>query len=167
MSHSRGQAPALTSSKIPNCYSASMSSANTTCSNYPPFFTQLMMPLAYSQQSTSIIFWDSWCPWESEGTTKGTVWETSWTATKFCWVCGKFICEMCSTMHSEWEEFSKHEVVSIEQIHNSVKQLVPIHQRKSLYCSQHQGKMAQVSWSSSFLKLAWLQPEIQPLPPSL
>ena len=42
-------------------------------------------------------------------------------------------------MHSEWEEFSKHEVVSIEQIQSNVKQLVPP-KKVSLYCSQHQGK---------------------------
>ena len=65
--------------------------------------------------------------------------KTSRTATKFCRDCGKFICEKCSEMHSEWEEFSEHEVVSIEQVQSNVKQLVPP-KKVSLYCSQHQGK---------------------------
>ena len=60
--------------------------------------------------------------------------KTSRTATKFCRDCGKFICEKCSEMHSEWEEFSKHEVVSNEQIQSNVKQLVPP-KKVSLYLS--------------------------------
>ena len=42
-------------------------------------------------------------------------------------------------MHSDWEEFSEHEVVSMEQVQNNVKQLVPP-KKVTLYCSQHQGK---------------------------
>ena len=61
------------------------------------------------------------------------------TATKFCRDCGKFICERCLEMHSEWEEFSKHEVVSIEEVKSNAKQLVPP-KKVSLYCSHHQGK---------------------------
>ena len=41
-------------------------------------------------------------------------------------------------MHREWEEMSKHEVISIEQIQSSVKQLVPP-KKVTLYCSQHEG----------------------------
>ena len=59
-------------------------------------------------------------------------------ATDFCRDCGKFICEKCTEMHSEWEEFSKHEVVSMEQIQSNVKQLVPP-KKVTLYCSQHEG----------------------------
>ena len=43
-------------------------------------------------------------------------------------------------MHSEWEEFSNHEVVSMEQIQSNVKQLVPPKREVTLYCSLHQGK---------------------------
>ena len=60
-------------------------------------------------------------------------------ATKFCKDCGKFICERCLEMHSDWEEFSNHEVVSMEQVQSNVKQLVPP-KKVTLYCSQHQGK---------------------------
>ena len=61
------------------------------------------------------------------------------TATKFCRDCGNFICERCLEMHSEWAEFSKHEVVSIEEVKSNAKQLVPP-KKVSLYCSHHQGK---------------------------
>ena len=40
---------------------------------------------------------------------------------------------------SEWEDFSKHEVVSMEQVESNVKQLVPP-KNVTLYCYQHQGK---------------------------
>ena len=46
-------------------------------------------------------------------------------ATKYCRDCGKFICERCVEMHSDWDEFSNHEVVSMEQVQSNVKQLVP------------------------------------------
>ena len=41
-------------------------------------------------------------------------------------------------MHSEWEEMSNHEVVSMEKIQNNIKQLVPP-KKVTLYCSQHEG----------------------------
>ena len=64
------------------------------------------------------------------------------TATKFCRDCGKFVCDKCTDVHSEWEDFSKHEVVSIDQVQSSVKQLIPPKKVVPLYCSQHhdQGK---------------------------
>ena len=42
-------------------------------------------------------------------------------------------------MHSEWKEFTKHTVVSIEEIQSDVKQLVPP-KKVILCCPQHQGK---------------------------
>ena len=65
--------------------------------------------------------------------------KTARSATNFCRDCGKFICEMCSTMHSEWEDMSHHEVVSIKQLQNNVKQLVPP-KKIIMYCSVHKGK---------------------------
>ena len=62
--------------------------------------------------------------------------KTARTATNFCRDCGKFICDICSTAHSEWEEFSKHEVVSVEQVQSNVKQLVPP-KKVTLYCPHH------------------------------
>ena len=66
--------------------------------------------------------------------------KTTRAATNFCRDCGKFICEKCTEMHSEWEEFSMHEVVSMEQIQSNVKQLVPPKKDVILYCSLHPGK---------------------------
>lgn len=65
--------------------------------------------------------------------------KTSRIATSFCRDCGKFICEKCVEMHSEWDEFSKHEVASIEEIEGNVKQLVPPKKAVTLFCSLHQG----------------------------
>ena len=62
------------------------------------------------------------------------------TATKFCRDCGKFVCEKCVEMHSEWDEFSNHEVVSMEQVQSNMKQLVPPKKEVTLYCSLHPGK---------------------------
>ena len=42
-------------------------------------------------------------------------------------------------MHSEWKEFTKHTVVSIEEIQSDLKQLVPP-KEVILCCPQHQGK---------------------------
>ena len=64
--------------------------------------------------------------------------KTTRTATNFCRDCGEFICENCTEMHREWKELSKHEVVNMEQIQTSVKQLVPP-KKVTLYCSQHKG----------------------------
>ena len=61
-------------------------------------------------------------------------------ATKFCRDCGKFVCERCVEMHSEWDEFLNHEVVSMEQVQSNVKQLVPPKKEVTLYCSLHPGK---------------------------
>ena len=41
-------------------------------------------------------------------------------------------------MHSEWEEMSKHEVVSMEKIQSDAKQLLPP-KKVTLYCSHHEG----------------------------
>ena len=41
-------------------------------------------------------------------------------------------------MHSEWEEMSKHEVISMEKIQSNIKLLVPP-KKVTLYCSQHEG----------------------------
>ena len=65
--------------------------------------------------------------------------KTIQTATKFCRDCGKFICDKCADMHNEWEDFSKHEVVSVNQVRSSVKQLIPP-KKVTLYCSLHHDK---------------------------
>ena len=68
--------------------------------------------------------------------------KSSRTATSFCRDCGKFICELCCDIHSQWKEFSKHKLVSMKQLQSTVKELSHRQQPKSrtLYCSQHKGK---------------------------
>ena len=61
------------------------------------------------------------------------------TAINFCRDCGQFICEKCLEMHRDWKEFTKHTVVTIEEIQSDVKKLVPP-KKVVLYCPQHQGK---------------------------
>ena len=60
-------------------------------------------------------------------------------ATSYCRDCGEFICAMCTTIHSQWNDFVNHEVVAIEQLEQKVKQLDAL-KKVTLYCSLHQGK---------------------------
>ena len=60
-------------------------------------------------------------------------------ATSYCRDCGKFICAACVTVHGDWDEYAKHEIVALEQLENKVKQLDTL-KKVTLYCSLHQGK---------------------------
>ena len=60
-------------------------------------------------------------------------------AISYCRDCGEFICAMCTTIHSEWDVFTKHEVVALEQLENKVKQVDAL-KKVTLYCSLHDGK---------------------------
>ena len=60
-------------------------------------------------------------------------------ATSYCRDCGNFICTFCTTVHSDWDAFAKHEVVALEQLESRVKQL-DVLKKVTLYCSLHQGK---------------------------
>ena len=60
-------------------------------------------------------------------------------ATSYCRDCGEFICATCTTVHSEWDAFAKHEVVPMEQFESKVKQLDAL-KKVTLYCPLHQGK---------------------------
>ena len=69
--------------------------------------------------------------------------KSSRNAASFCRDCGQFICELCCDIHSQWKEFSKHEVVSIKQLQSvTIKELSHGQPPRSrtLYCSQHKGK---------------------------
>ena len=69
--------------------------------------------------------------------------KTSKPAISFCRDCGKFICELCCDIHSQWKEFSKHEVVSMKQLPlATMKELshAQLPRSHTLYCSQHKGK---------------------------
>ena len=61
------------------------------------------------------------------------------TVQSFCQDCGQFLCERCFETHSEWKEFSQHEVVSVEEIESNVSKLVPP-KKVVLHCHQHQSK---------------------------
>ena len=60
-------------------------------------------------------------------------------ATSYCRDCGEFICAMCTTIHSEWDTFAKHEVVALEQLESKMKQIDAL-KKVTLYCSLHEGK---------------------------
>ena len=64
-------------------------------------------------------------------------------AISYCRDCSKFICELCTDIHGQWREFSKHEVVSMGQMESTTKELshheLPPKNR-TLYCPQHEGK---------------------------
>ena len=60
-------------------------------------------------------------------------------ATSYCRDCGKYICALCTTVHSDWDDFAEHEVVALEQLESKVKQLDSL-KKVTLYCSLHKGK---------------------------
>ena len=60
-------------------------------------------------------------------------------ATSFCRNCGQFLCARCTETHQEWEEFSSHEVITLDQLEGDVAQLVPP-KKKIMFCSKHSTK---------------------------
>ena len=64
-------------------------------------------------------------------------------ATSYCRDCGQFICDICSTVHKDWDAFDKHEVVALGQLESKVKQLDAL-KKVTLYCSLHQGKELEI-----------------------
>ncbi len=66
--------------------------------------------------------------------------KTTRKATSFCRQCTKFICEVCTTMHKEWEEFDGHEVVSIENVEGDLIRLVSP-KKMSPRCPKHDESM--------------------------
>ena len=64
-------------------------------------------------------------------------------ATSYCRDCGQFICDICSTVHKDWDAFAKHEVVALGQLESKVKQLDAL-KKVTLYCSLHQGKELEI-----------------------
>ena len=64
-------------------------------------------------------------------------------ATSYCRDCGQFICDICFTVHRDWDAFAKHEVVALGQLESKVKQLDAL-KKVTLYCSLHQGKELEI-----------------------
>ena len=57
-------------------------------------------------------------------------------ATSFCRNCGQFICAMCCEIHASWDDFSAHEVMSMDQLKGDVtKHVPPI--KVTHFCSKH------------------------------
>ena len=59
-------------------------------------------------------------------------------AANYCRTC-QFICRKCTEFHQDWEEFSSHEIISLNQLEGDVTQLVPP-TKKVIYCSNHPTK---------------------------
>ena len=60
-------------------------------------------------------------------------------ASSFCRNCGQFICARCTETHQEWDEFSSHEVITLDQLEGDVARLVPP-KKKVMFCSKHSTK---------------------------
>ena len=58
--------------------------------------------------------------------------------TCYCRTCG-FLCDLCKQPHLDWDEFSSHKIVSLDQLTEDVTNLVPPVQ-KVLQCSKHPAK---------------------------
>ena len=61
------------------------------------------------------------------------------SATSYCRDCGKYICASCTAVHSDWDDFSEHEVVALEQLESKMKKLDSL-KKVIFYCSLHKGK---------------------------
>ena len=60
----------------------------------------------------------------------------------YCRTCG-FICGKCKDFHTEWEELSSHEIISLDQLTGDVTNLIPP-VKKTLQCSKHPDKQLDI-----------------------
>ena len=65
------------------------------------------------------------------------------TATSYCRDCGEFICAMCTSIHSNWDDFAGHEVVALEQLESKMKEFDAL-KKVTFYCSLHKGKELEI-----------------------
>ena len=65
------------------------------------------------------------------------------SATSYCRDCGKYICSLCTTIHSDWDDFAGHEVVALEQLESKMKELDTL-KKVTFYCSLHKGKELEI-----------------------
>ena len=65
------------------------------------------------------------------------------SATSYCRDCGKYICSLCTTIHSDWDDFAGHEVVALEQLESKMKELDAL-KKVTFYCSLHKGKELEI-----------------------
>ncbi len=66
--------------------------------------------------------------------------KTTRKATSFCRQCTKFICDLCTNIHKEYEEFEGHEVVTIEKVEGDLIRLVSP-KKTSPRCPKHDENM--------------------------
>ena len=66
--------------------------------------------------------------------------KTTRKATSFCRQCTKFICDLCTNIHKEYEEFEGHEVVTLEKVEGDLIRLVSP-KKVSPLCPKHDEKM--------------------------
>ncbi len=66
--------------------------------------------------------------------------KTTRKATSFCRQCSKFICDLCDTIHKEYEEYKGHEVVSINKLEGDLIRLVSP-KKTSSHCPKHDENM--------------------------
>ena len=65
------------------------------------------------------------------------------SATSYCRDCGKYICSLCTIIHSDWDDFAGHEVVALEQLESKMKELDTL-KKVTFYCSLHKGKELEI-----------------------
>ena len=65
------------------------------------------------------------------------------SATSYCRDCGKYICAPCTAIHGDWDDFSGHEVVALEQLESKMKELDAL-KKVTFYCSLHKGKELEI-----------------------
>ena len=65
------------------------------------------------------------------------------TASGFCRDCGKFICDKCTEMHQTWEEYSTHQIVTIQNVQADAASFIPP-TKKVLYCQKHKEKLLEI-----------------------
>ena len=65
------------------------------------------------------------------------------TATGFCRDCGKLVCDKCTEIHQTWEDFTNHQIVTIQDVQADAANLIPP-KKKVLYCPKHQGKKLKI-----------------------
>ena len=65
------------------------------------------------------------------------------TATGFCCDCGKLVCDKCTEMHQTWEEYTNHQIVTIQDVQADAENLIPP-KKKILYCQKHEDNVLKI-----------------------
>ena len=60
---------------------------------------------------------------------------TTNNATGYCKECTRFLCPKCISVHKNWAPFNDHKIASLDEVSNSVSELLP--QKQEIKCSTH------------------------------